>query len=112
MANQNASSRGPILSEYANDADMAELVESFVAELPKRIESITSAVTESRATDLKRIAHQLRGAAPGYGFPSIGAAAATLEDLMRQAPATAELATFKSQVDELIDLCSRAASKR
>ncbi len=111
MANQNASSRGPILSEYANDADMAELVESFVAELPKRVEAINSAVTQARGTDLKRLAHQLRGAAPGYGFPTIGAAAAALEDLMRQAPATAELSAFKSQIDELVDLCSRAAHR-
>ena len=74
MANQNASSRGPIFSEYANDADMAELVEGFVAELPKRIEAISSAVSQSRGTDLKRLAHQLRGAAPGYGFPSEHAA--------------------------------------
>jgi len=108
MSNPNASSRGPILSEYANDADMAELVESFVSELPKRIEAITSAVSQSRGTDLKRLAHQLRGAAPGYGFPTIGSAAAALEDLMRQAPASADLSTFKAQIDELVDLCSRA----
>ena len=111
MANQNASSRGPIFSEYANDADMAELVESFVAELPKRIEAITSAVSQSRGTDLKRLAHQLRGTAPGYGFPSIGSAAAVLEDLMRQAPATADLSAFKTQVDDLIDLCTRASQR-
>lgn len=110
MADQNAASRAPILSEYADDADMIELVESFVSELPKRVEAITSAAKECRATDLKRIAHQLRGAAPGYGFPIIGTAAARLEDHMRQAPANVDLTTFKSQIDELIDVCSRAVA--
>lgn len=111
MAHQNASSRGPLLSEYATDADMAEVVEAFVAELPKRIEAINSAMAQSRATDLKRLAHQLRGAAPGYGFPSIGAAAAALEDLMRQSASTNDLTAFKAQVDELVDLCSRASRR-
>jgi HPt (histidine-containing phosphotransfer) domain-containing protein len=60
---------------------------------------------------LERLTHQLKGSSAGYGFPSIGAAAAKVESsLNRSSPEQVKLAEISAGVDELIDLCRRAAS--
>ncbi len=95
----------PLPSEYADDADMAELIELFVAEMPLRVEALCEAFSESSLEALQRLAHQLKGAAPGYGYPSIGAAAADLECATQRG---SELDELRLQLDELINLCNRA----
>lgn len=69
----------PIVSEYANDPDMVELVEGFVARIPTRRTALWGAYESRNAVDLKRLAHQLKGAAGGFGFPILTQVAATLE---------------------------------
>lgn len=98
----------PIRSEFADDPDMAELVELFVSELEERTETIASAMDGSDWETLTRMAHQLKGASGGYGFPSIGAKAAEVEHRLR-AGETDDLDSLKNQVDELIQMCNRAA---
>ena len=57
----------------------ARLVEKFLSRLEERITAIRAAAdTEDRA-QLKTLAHQLKGAAGGYGYPQISEAAKTLE---------------------------------
>ena len=51
------------------------------------------------------LAHKLKGAAGGYGFPSISAAAATLEDSARAAEALDKL---ELEAHALVELCRRA----
>lgn len=70
---------GHIVSEYANDPDMIELVEGFVARVPARRTALWGAYESRDAVDLKRLAHQLKGAAGGFGFPILTQFAATLE---------------------------------
>lgn len=104
----------PILSEFAGDPDMAELVELFVSEMPARIESLSAAWNSGDVTTLKRLTHQLKGASAGYGFPTIGTAAAAIEDRLRTIGSDGlgdQAAALASQVRELADMCKRVSLK-
>jgi signal transduction histidine kinase/DNA-binding response OmpR family regulator len=96
---------GLIISEFADDPEMLEVVEAFVENLPERAAAIGSAVDKGDLQTVQRIAHQLKGAAGGYGFPIITSSAASLE----QAVIRGDIAvgTF---AEELVALCLRARS--
>lgn len=103
----------PLFSEFANDPDMQELVEMFVSELPERVDGIVSAFDGHKIDDLKRMAHQLKGAGGGYGFPTIGEAAGNLESSLGRLDDRGEASNVEqitSQVNELVKLCNRASA--
>lgn len=118
---QHAGAATPVVSKYANDPDMAELVELFVAELPTRVKAMQDALDRRQVDSLKRSAHQLKGAGGGYGFASIGAAAGRLESLLVSLSTTnptpdamaawspSDLEGVRRELEELIDLCRRAS---
>lgn len=58
---------------------MGELIAYFVATMPERISALESAASASDLAQLTRLAHQLKGAGGGYGFPTITTAAQKLE---------------------------------
>ncbi len=102
-----------LVSEFASDPEMRELVEIFVSELPDRVARLTSTWEQTELEEVKRLAHQLKGASAGYGFPTIGAAAGKLEDALRSTSGGASqnnLKNLQRDLDELIDLCNRAAA--
>lgn len=93
-------------SEFADDPEMREIVEFFINDLTARMDSIRQAFDDSDRARLKTLAHQLKGAAGGYGFPSIGLAASAVErELMGH---EADLAALGDKVEELIRLCRSA----
>jgi HPt (histidine-containing phosphotransfer) domain-containing protein len=103
-----------ILSDFAADPEMAELVELFVTELPTRVAALNAAWSGKRLTDLTRLAHQLKGASAGYGFPTIGNAAGALEAGLKKldaATAQASVERLAREYRELVDLCDRAGQK-
>lgn len=91
-------------SEFADDPEMVELVELFVGEMPDRISTLEQCLQQQRLDELHRVAHQMKGAASGYGFPSISSAAKQVENSLKEG---AELDRIQNEVDELIDLCKR-----
>ncbi len=99
----------PLPSLYANDPAMREVVEEFIGDLPQRVRSIRSAFESGNRVDLTRLAHQLRGAGAGYGYPALTSAAGALEDQLRGLSNDGALAAVAQEVDELIMLCERAA---
>jgi len=108
-----ATSNTPIKSEFASDPDMVELVKEFVDELPARTDSLRTALAQSQYADVQRISHQLKGACGGYGFPTLGEAAAKLEAQLKQTGGNPEVAAVEDitrQVNELVDLCRRATT--
>ncbi|MDX2117456.1 MAG: Hpt domain-containing protein [Planctomycetota bacterium] len=108
-----SSSSSPIKSEFASDPDMADLVAEFVGELGSRTQSLQEALSQSKFADLQRLSHQLKGACGGYGFPSLGEAAAKLEASLKKnasEPQAAALDDISRQVNELVDLCRRATT--
>jgi len=98
----------PIFSSFGSDPDMAELVELFVSELPDRVEAIRSAAHQGRLSDLRILAHNMKGAAGGYGFGVLSDAAAAVEGPLRTG--AMDLNSVRSKVDELVNLCGRASA--
>jgi len=96
-----------IQSDFAGDPEMRELIDLFVSEMPAKASRLTDLFEGRQIEDLQQLAHQLRGAAGGYGFGAISDAAAELEEALRTQD---ELEQAKSQVDQLIDLCQRTRS--
>lgn len=95
----------PIVSTFADDPDMVEIVEYFVGELPKRVEAIREAASSRDAASLTTLAHQLKGAAPGYGFEAIGLVAGELEARLRS---DESIESVQGQIEDLASLCERA----
>lgn len=90
-----------------NDPEDAELIEYFLGELPTRVDAILTAFTTDDYEGLGRIAHQLKGAAPGFGFPGIGTEAAKLEQQLSLASNPSdEIESLRSQVENLVSLCN------
>jgi len=104
-------SSGAIRSSLSSDPDMVELIAMFVEELPQRTEGLRELLERRELAQVQRIAHQLKGAAGGYGFADLGHSAALLEGILLDvspAPADEELNRVRERVDELIELCRRA----
>ncbi|MEM1166454.1 MAG: Hpt domain-containing protein [Planctomycetota bacterium] len=96
----------PLRSEFADDPDMAELIELFVAEMPDRVSELHRSLESGDIDQLESIAHQLKGACGGYGFEVIGHAAAALEQVVRSGER--DVSALRSEVESLVTLCSRA----
>jgi CheY-like chemotaxis protein len=94
-----------LVSKLADDADMVELVEMFIDELPDKLAAIKTALARQDFDDLARVAHQLKGSAGGYGFPAITEVAKEIE---YTAKVGRHLETLNAQVKELASLCGRA----
>lgn len=102
---------GPELrSEFADDPDMKEILTMFIQEMPERVGQLRQFWDSRQLENLKRQAHQLKGAGGGYGYPSISETAGKLENSLATALGGAtdeQLTRIKTQLDELVDLCQR-----
>lgn len=89
-----------------NDPEFAELIEYFKGELPDRVRSLESCAAERDLEGLQRLTHQLKGAAPGFGFADVGEAARKVEETLRASgPEDRSLERVRSELDALIALC-------
>jgi PAS domain S-box-containing protein len=73
----------PIVSEFADDPDMAEIVEAFVEGLMDRFVCLAEAHAAGDLDLVSTNAHQLKGSGGGYGFPAVTSAAAKIEQLAK-----------------------------
>jgi HPt (histidine-containing phosphotransfer) domain-containing protein len=85
---------------------MAEVLEAFLASLPDRAEALERAAVGNPG-ELRRLAHQLRGAGGGYGFPTLSTAAALVEHALTDG---IDPAVTTRHVEALVALCRRAAA--
>ncbi len=81
----------------------SRLVEKFLSKLDERISCIRAAADAQDRTQLKLLAHQLKGAAGGYGFPAISLAASTIEQTN-----LADADTLAGAIVDLTRLCEQA----
>lgn len=93
-------------SRLAGDADLAELIEVFVAELPSRVAAMQAATHAEDWDTLGRLAHQLKGAGGSHGFDGLTPLAARLERAARQFSGPAEVKVA------LAALCAGCAALR
>ncbi len=85
--------RTAVYSIFADEPDMAELVEFFVDQVPERVKSFREAFEANDLDELCRLAHQLKGASGSYGFCDLSPLAASLESLLKESPPREEIAT-------------------
>ena len=78
-----------IYSEYADDADLVELIDEFAAGLEADVESMRKALENGDHDGLRRLAHQMKGAGGSYGYPMLTEAAKTIEEAAKAEDAKA-----------------------
>lgn len=72
----------------AEDPDLRDIVEEFVAGLSERISELRRAYEQLDWTLLATLAHRLRGASGSYGYPDIGQLATEMETGFKRQDAT------------------------
>lgn len=105
LMSSTSDSATPLISKLANDPTVSDLVELFVAELPARVAALERAWSENDPAGLLRLVHRLKGAAGGYGFPTIRDAARELETALS---AGSDPRRVASALDRVRGLCLRA----
>lgn len=88
-----------IRSRFADDPEMCELVELFVEDIPAKIARLQTAMEQEDLEAVRTFAHQLKGAAGGYGFESLTPVAQRLEGT---AAAATEISAARPHADEVV----------
>ncbi len=88
----------------AEDEDLRDIVEEFVAGLPTRLEEIAQAYEKLDWEELVTLAHRMKGAAGSYGYPDISTICADMEDKSRAHRAD----EFVRQIEQLQELAQAA----
>lgn len=96
-------------STYADDPEMGELVTYFVDAMGERVAAMYAALDDRDMALLHRLAHQLKGAAKGYGFGPITDRAATLDAMLKEDPAGFDIDAVTVAAERLIALCMRVS---
>ena len=97
----------PLISEFADDPEMAELIALFLDELAATVRNIQQAVIDTQLDVAAYLAHQLKGAAGGYGFPTITDAARDVETHARSGQ---DMHALHQSIEALSRLCRRSAA--
>lgn len=66
-------------SELGDPELFAEVVETFLRELPERLNQLDRVLKSADFQQLAHFAHQLKGAGGGYGYPGLTQLAARIE---------------------------------
>ena len=99
---------GPLRSRFADDPNMIDLIEQFIHRLPRRIVAMRQALANTHHEELRRLAHQLKGAGGGYGYPCLTEGARALEDAAKACDVEAATLALK----DLIALSHAVAAGR
>jgi len=91
-----------VYSSLGADPDLAELVELFASEMPERIETLERHYETANWEELRRTAHQIKGAAGSYGFHDLTMPAARLEANIKNRGPEEQIA---ADLNVLLDLC-------
>jgi PAS domain S-box-containing protein len=90
-----------ILSQFADDPDIAAILEAFVKGLDGQVRAMREAMADHRYEDLRRAAHRMNGAGGSYGYPALTDAAKALEDAARKR----DDATMVLAFDRVSEIC-------
>jgi len=95
---------GAILSHKKQDDTMRDLLHSFVRDLDRMADEITSALRRNDTDSVRRLCSEIKGSGASYGFPVL-TEAATLT--MRALEGTATLSDAAGEVRRLLEVCRR-----
>lgn len=97
----------PLYSTLGGDPDLGDLVTLFVEEMSDRVANIQDLLKRRDWEELRRAAHQIKGAAGSYGFGAISPCAGKLEYAIRdQEPEE----NIRQAVEDLTAICNRACA--
>lgn len=71
-------------SSFADDPDMQEAIEEFVATLPKRMAGLKELLNDKKLSELRRAVHQLKGAGGGFGYDRVTQLATEVEHALEK----------------------------
>ena len=91
-----------IRSSLAGDPQLSKVVENFIARLPKLINEIQSLFRDGQLSDLRRAAHQLKGAGGSYGLPQLSLAADRLEQSLTTTESLSQTTKDLKELTQLI----------
>ncbi len=91
----------PIRSAFEDDPDMIDIVREFVHAFSDRMTALADSLAKGDLPQVRTLAHQLKGAGGGYGFPQITEAAANLEKTVKE---DAELLVIKEKMSQLFEV--------
>ena len=97
----------PLFSTLATDPDIEEVINGYVAELPKSVLQLIAAAQQEDTQALMAIARRLKGEGSMYGFDPITELAGKLESTL---VADSAVKNVRGQVDDLIRLCRQVRS--
>jgi histidine phosphotransfer protein HptB len=95
-----------VRSEFADDEDFREVLDLFLQSISEKCDSFRALHSKGATEQIGVMAHQLKGAAGGYGFPGLSKAAAELE----QACKAHEPHRIAVAIDELLAYLARIES--
>jgi histidine phosphotransfer protein HptB len=93
-----------VYSRLGVDPDFGDIVEMFVAELPKRVGILLDHLTKENWEGVRQVAHQLKGAAGSYGFDAVSPVAGKVESAVRSGEPESQI---REAVAELAHICTR-----
>ena len=96
-----AHAHNAVFSEFSDDPEFAELLQDFAARIETIRSEIRDAVCSGDLEQLESKAHQLKGAAGGYGFPGLSGVAGRLESASHSR--ATELSEIVSELLEELD---------
>jgi PAS domain S-box-containing protein len=85
---------GPIVSQFADDPEIAEILGGFVERLADQVEAMRTECESGRHEDLRRLAHKLKGAGGSYGYPGLTKHCGALEEAAKSSDPRAEAAAL------------------
>jgi histidine phosphotransfer protein HptB len=96
-----------LYSSLASDPDLGEIVDLFVEEMPQRVEALTDTLARGDWSELRRYAHQMKGACGSYGFDQLTRPACRVEAACRD---DQDEQLIREAVEELVALCQKVRS--
>lgn len=97
--------RAVVRSDFAADPEYRELLEMFDEALPERRRCLVDAFRTGNVAELQALAHQLKGAGGGFGFPGLTEHAARLETACK----AGEPARIAEELDRMLAYMQRIA---
>lgn len=92
-------------SELQDEPDMLPLIEHFVCRLIDKADRMLELLKSRRFDEIAQLAHQLKGAGGGYGYPTLSEAARAVEFAAKQDP---QIENLLHLIGELSELCQQA----
>jgi CheY-like chemotaxis protein/HPt (histidine-containing phosphotransfer) domain-containing protein len=91
-------------SELADDPDLHELIDGFVAQLPEVVNELLEFMQSKDSAGLASSLHRIKGTMGSYGFSSVTSIAQRAESHLRthDNPSDVDVATLAPDIDELV----------